>query len=132
MLVPASGPSGVPSPYTGELDRSSSLFIPVGLPLETSGPTASDGYYKPTTNREHYQKISSDYQEIANLTNVIKEGKPLARGRHPGSCTRPEWHTRIGPRSKSLRSFARDPQRAEEYPIAAEFFGSGNVPGVSH
>ncbi len=117
------GPSGVPSPYTGELDLSSSMFIPVGLPLETSGPTKSDGYYYPTTNREHYQKISSDYQEIAKLTNVIQEGEPL-----PAAdiflLYQVGMHTRIGVRSKTLRSFARDPERAEEYPVAAEFYGS--------
>ena len=49
---------------------------------ETESPTKSDGYYTPTTHREIYQKISSDYQEIAALTNVIKDGKPAAgRGR---------------------------------------------------
>ena len=35
-------------------------------------------------------------------------------------------HTRIGVRSKTLRGFARDPERAEEYPLAAEFYGSGS------
>ena len=35
-------------------------------------------------------------------------------------------HTRIGVRSKTLRGFARDPERAMEYPLAAEFYGSGN------
>ena len=118
------GPSGAPSAYTGELDLSSSMFIPVGLPLETSGPTESDGYYHATTNREHYQKIPSDYQEIAKLTNVINEGKPL-----PAAdiflLYEVGMHTRIGVRSKTLRGFARDPERAEEYPIAAEFYDSG-------
>ena len=119
------GPSGAPSPYTGELDTSSGLFIPVGLPLETSGPSVSDGYYFATTNREHYQKISSDYQEIAKLTNVINEGAPL-----PAAdiflLYQAGMHTRIGVRSKTLRSFARDPERAEEFPLAAEFYGTGN------
>ena len=121
------GPSGAPSPYTGELDRSSGLFIPVNLPHETdrSVPSPSDGYYHATTNREHYQKISSDYQEIAKLTNVIREGNPL-----PAAdiflLYQVGMHTRIGVRSKTLRSFARDPERAEEYPLAAEFYGSGN------
>ena len=60
------GASGTPSPYTGELDLSSSIFIPVGQEYETESPTASDGYYTPTTHREIYQKISSDYKEIAD------------------------------------------------------------------
>ena len=34
-------------------------------------------------------------------------------------------HTRIGVRSKTLRSFARDPERAKEYPLAAAFYESG-------
>ena len=119
------GPSGAPPPYTGELEFSSSLFIPVGLPLETSGPSESDGYYYPTTNREHYQKISSDYREIAKLTDMIKEGNPLPAA-NIFLLYEVGMHTRIGPRSKTLRGFARDPDRAEEYPLAAEFYGSGN------
>ena len=121
------GPSGAPSPYTGELDLSSSRFVQVNLPHESdrSVPSASDGYYYPTTNREHYQKIASDYQEIASLTNVIKEGQPL-----PAAdiflLYEVGMHTRIGVRSKTLRGFARDPERAEEYPLAAEFYGSGS------
>src|SRR5215470_8414129 len=51
------------------------LFIPAGLAPATSGPTKSDGIYKPNTNREIYQKISTDYQEIAALTNQVNEGK---------------------------------------------------------
>ena len=117
------GPSGAPSSYTGTVDKSSSMFIPVGLPLETSGPTKSDGYYYPTTNREHYQKIPSDYQEIAKLTNVIKEGEPL-----PAAdiflLYEVGMHTRIGVRSKTLRGFARDSERAKEYPDAFEFYES--------
>ena len=119
------GSSGTEAPHTGDITTTSSLFIPVGLPLETSGPSESDGYYYPTTNREHYQKISSDYQEIANLTNAIKDGKPL-----PAAdiylLYEVGMHTRIGPRSKTLRGFARDPERATEYPLAAEFYGSGS------
>ena len=121
------GPSGAPSPYTGELDLSSGFFIPVNLPHETdrSVPSPSDGYYHATTNREHYQKISSDYQEIAKLTNEIKEGKPL-----PAAdiylLYQVGMHTRIGVRSKTLQGFARDPERAEEFPLAAEFYGSGS------
>ena len=121
------GPSGAPSPYTGELDRSSSFFIPVNLPHETdrSVPSPSDGYYHATTNREHYQKIPSDYQEIVKLTNQIQDGKPL-----PAAdiylLYQVGMHTRIGVRSKTLQGFARDPERAEEFPLAVEFYGSGS------
>ena len=120
------GSSGTPSPDTGHLDRSSGFFIPVNLPHETdrSIPSESDGYYHATTNREHYQKIPSDYQEIAKLTNVIKEGKPLPVA-DIFLLYEVGMHTRIGVRSKTLRGFARDPERAKEYPLAAEFYGSG-------
>ena len=121
------GPSGTPAPSTGELDRSSGFFIPVNLPHETdrSVPSPSDGYYHATTNREHYQKIPSDYQEIAALTNVIRDGEPLPVA-DIFLLYEVGYHTRIGVRSKTLRGFARDPERAEEFPLAAEFYGSGN------
>ena len=119
------GPSGTPSPYTGDLDLSSSLFIPVGQEMETEGPTKSDGYYTPTTNREIYQKIPSDYQEIARLTNVINDGKDL-----PAAdillLYEAGKHTRIGNQSRTLRSFARNPRRATDFPVATEFYGSSN------
>ena len=119
------GSSGVPSPDTGDLDLSSNLFIPVGQEAETEGPTASDGYYTPTTNREIYQKIASDYQEIAKLTNVINEGKDL-----PAAdillLYEAGTHTRIGNQSRTLRSFARSPRRATDFPVATEFYGSSN------
>ena len=120
------GPSGAPSSYTGPIDLSSSRFVQVNLPHETdrSVPSESDGYYYPTTNREHYQKISSDYQEIAKLTNVIKEGNPLPVA-DIFLLYEVGMHTRIGVRSKTLRGFARDPERAAEYPLATEFYGSG-------
>ncbi|MDE2939370.1 MAG: hypothetical protein OXR67_10720 [Chloroflexota bacterium] len=121
------GSSGAPSPDTGDLDLSSSVFIPVNLPHETdrSVPSPSDGYYHATTNREHYQKIPSDYQEIVKLTNVIKEGRPLPVA-DIFLLYEVGMHTRIGVRSKTLRGFARDPERAEEFPLATEFYGSGS------
>ena len=119
------GPGGAPSPDTGELDVSSSIFVPAGLEPETSGPTKSDGYFYPTTNREIYQKISSDYQEIARLTNVIKDGDPL-----PAAeillMYEAGIHTRLGPQSRTLRSFAINPRRARDFPLAADFYGSSS------
>ena len=119
------GASGTPSPDTGELDLSNSMLIPVDQEYETEGPSESDGYYFPTTHREIYQKISSDYQEIAALTNQVKEGLPLP--------TAEIWlmyeagiHTRIGNQSRTLRSFANDPRRSDDFPIAAEFYGTSS------
>ena len=119
------GPSSAPSPDTGEIDFSSSVFIPVNQEYETSGPTASDGYFNPTTNREIYQKISSDYQEIAALTNQIRDGNPL-----PAAeillMYEAGVHTRLGPQSRTLRSFANHPRRATDFPVATEFYGTSS------
>ena len=119
------GPSSAPSPDTGSIDFSSSVFVPVNQEYETSGPTASDGYFNATTNREIYQKISSDYQEIATLTNQINEGKPL-----PAAeillMYEAGIHTRLGPQSRTLRSFANHPRRATDFPVATEFYGTSS------
>ena len=102
------------------------LVIPTGLSYETEGPTASDGCYTATTNREIYAKISTDYQEIAKLTNVIKEGKPFPAAEiwllyEAGS------HTRLGPQSRTLRSFATGSTPSRYYPDSAEFCGSDTL-----
>ena len=119
------GPSSAPSPDTGSIDFSSSVFVPVNQEYETSGPTSSDGYFNATTNREIYQKISSDYQEIAALTNQINEGKPL-----PAAeillMYEAGIHTRLGPQSRTLRSFANHPRRATDFPVATEFYGTSS------
>ena len=104
-------------------EKGGGLVIPTGLVAETQGPTKSDGYYTPTTNREIYQKISTDYQEIAKLTNVIKEGKPFPAAEiwllyEAGS------HTRIGPQSRTLRSFATGSTPSTYFPESVEFYGS--------
>ena len=112
VLVPVEGHGG-----TG------GLLIPAGLIAETSGPTVSDGIYTPTTNREIYQKISSDYQEIVALTNLVNLGRPLPAAEIM-LLYEVGMHSRIGPNSRTLRGFARDPRRAEEYPDSAAFYES--------
>ena len=119
------GPGGAPSPDTGDLDLSSSMLIPVGQEYETEGPSESDGYYFPTTHREIYQKISSDYQEIAALTNRIKDGLPLPAA-EIWLMYEAGIHTRIGNQSRTLRSFAINPRRADDFPMAAEFYGTSS------
>jgi hypothetical protein len=116
--VSASGaPSG--SSTTG----SGGLTIPTGLQPQTTGPTKSDGIYTPTTNREPYQKISTDYQEIVALTNQVNEGKPLPA---PEILLLYEAgkHTRLGTSSRSMRIFAREGARATEFPVAAAFYNT--------
>lgn len=98
-----------------------SMSIPVGLTAQTTGPTKSDGIYTPTTNREIYQKISTDYQEIVKLTNEVTAGKPLPAAQIL-LLYEAGMHTRIGTSSRSLRVFAREAARATEFPDAAAFY----------
>jgi hypothetical protein len=97
------------------------LAIPAGLTAQTTGPTKSDGVYTPTTNREIYQKISTDVQEIFTLTNQVNDGKPLPAAEilllyEAGK------HTRIGTQSRSLRGFAREAARVDEFPSSVAFY----------
>jgi hypothetical protein len=99
------------------------VFIPAGLAPETEGPTEGDGIFTPETNREIYQKISTDYQEIVARTNVVNEGQPL-----PAAeillLYEAGMHTRIGTSSRSLRGFAREGARASEFPESVAFYES--------
>ncbi len=115
--------TGASSQGDGGSVAAGGLFIPAGLTAETSGPTKSDGIYTPTTNREIYQKISTDYQEIVALTNVVKQGQPLPA---PEIMLLYEagMHTRIDATSRTLRGFARDPGRSVEFPDSAAYYDS--------
>lgn len=108
---------------TYESGEGRGLWIPVGQEPETEGPTKSDGYYTPTTNREIYQKISSDYQEIVKLTNVIKEGQPLPAA-EIWLMYEAGIHTRLGAQSRTLRSFAAGTTPGTYFPDSVEFYDS--------
>ena len=114
VMVPVEGHGG-----TG------GLLIPAGLNYETNRdlPTKSDGIYTPVSHREIYQKISSDYQEIVALTNLINIGRPLPLAEIM-LLYEAGMHTRIGNSSRTLRGFARDPRRGEEFPDSAAFYES--------
>jgi hypothetical protein len=86
-------------------------------------PSKPDGIYSPTTNREIYQLIASDYQEIVALTNQGNEGKPLPTNDILDIYEHSRL-ARVGTSMRILRDFARDPARAEEYPDAAQFYAS--------
>ncbi len=118
--VTATGTGMAPSSEEGR-----GLWIPVGQEPETEGPTKSDGYYTATTNREIYQKISSDYQEIVKLTNVIKEGEPLPAA-EIWLLYEAGIHTRLGAQSRTLRSFAAGTTPGTYFPDSAAFYGSGS------
>ena len=115
VMVPVEGHGG-----TG------GLLIPAGLNYETNRdlPTKSDGIFTPVSHREIYQKISSDYQEIVALTNLINIGRPLPLAEIM-LLYEAGMHTRIGNSSRTLRGFARDPRRSEEFPDSAAFYESG-------
>ncbi len=128
--VSASGTTGsVSASGTGSVSGApvtagtGSLTIPTGQTPETEGPTVSDGIYTPGTNREIYQKISSDYQEIVKLTNVVNEGQAL-----PAADVlllyEAGMHTRIGTSSRSIRGWAREAGRATDFPDAVAFYGT--------
>ena len=99
------------------------MIVPAGLTPENSGPSESDGIYNPTTNREIYQKISSDYQEIVALTEVVDLCRVLPTAKVL-LMYEAGYHTRIGSSSRTLRGFARDPRRGEEFPDSVAFYGS--------
>ena len=126
-----SGPSGAAAvtsvvvPVEGH-GGTGGLLIPAGLNYETNRdlPTKSDGIFTPVSHREIYQKISSDYQEIVTLTNLINIGRPLPLAEIM-LLYEAGMHTRIGNSSRTLRGFARDPRRSEEFPDSATFYESG-------
>ncbi len=113
-----SGPSG-------GIAASGRMLIPAGLSYETNrdNPTKSDGIYTPVSHREIYQKISTDYQEIVALTDVVRQGRPLPEAEIL-LLYEAGMHTRIGTSSRTLRGFARDPRRSEEFPDSASFYES--------
>ena len=108
---------------------SASILVPPasaqGPSIENPAPDASraDGIYTPFTNREIYQLIASDYQQIVALTNEVLQGRPLPSADILRVYEEAQ-HARIGAQSRPLRGFARDEARATEFPEAAAFFGS--------
>ncbi|MBI2864103.1 MAG: hypothetical protein HYX94_06025 [Chloroflexi bacterium] len=90
---------------------------------DPSIPSKPDGIYTPNTNREIYQRISADYQEIAALTNQVNEGKPL-----PAAdiliIYEAAKNARMGTASKPMRLFAREAARSQEFPDAVAFYKS--------
>jgi hypothetical protein len=86
-------------------------------------PIRADGIYTPTTNREIYQLIASDFQEIALLANQVTDGKPLPSAEILKIYEESKL-ARVGTQTRLLRNFAREEARATEFPDEAAFFGS--------
>jgi hypothetical protein len=93
--------------------------------IDNPAPDASqsDGIYMPFTNREIYQRIASDYQEIVALTDQVLTGQPLPAAEILAVYEEAKI-ARIGNSARILRDFAREPARATELPEAAAFYGS--------
>lgn len=121
--VSASGTGSTSASGATTTAGSGSLTIPTGQTPETEGPTVSDGIFTPGTNREIYQKISTDYQEIVKLTDLVNEGQAL-----PAADVlllyEAGMHTRIGTSSRSIRGWAREAARATDFPDAVAFYGA--------
>ncbi len=96
-----------------------------GPSIDNPAPDASksDGIYTPFTNRELYQLIASDYQEIAALTNEVLQGRPLPSADILRIYEEAQV-AKTGTSSRLMRGFAREEARVAEFPESAEFFGS--------
>ena len=123
LVTQFTAPTG--SGPSGGITATGRMLIPAGLSYETDrdNPTKSDGIYTPVSHREIYQKISTDYQEIAALTNVVRQGRPLPEAEIL-LLYEAGMHTRIGTSSRTLRGFARDPRRSEEFPDSVALYES--------
>ncbi|MCY4557034.1 MAG: hypothetical protein OXF79_11765 [Chloroflexi bacterium] len=81
------------------------------------------GYCHPPKNREIYEKISTDYQEIAKLTNVIRDGQPFLAVKIWLLCEAGS-HVRLCGPSRTLRAFTAGPTVGTYFPDSAKIFGS--------
>jgi hypothetical protein len=93
------------------------------MPPRADNASASDGIYNPITDREIYQKISSDYQEIVKLTNQVNEGNPLPSSEILEIYEEAKLAV-VGAGRRIMRDFARDPARTREFPDAMAFYCS--------
>lgn len=122
-VAPATKPAAPASPSPAVQASPAAKVSPGASPSPAAPPSKPDGIYTPVTNREIYQKISTDYQAIAALTNQVNEGKPLPSAEILKIYEEAQI-ARIGTQSRPLRGFAREPARAQEFPEAAAFYGS--------
>ncbi|MCX6024542.1 MAG: hypothetical protein NTZ05_22985 [Chloroflexi bacterium] len=86
-------------------------------------PTKPDGIYTPTTYREIYQKISSDYQEIVALTNQVLDGKPMPSAEILKIYEEAKL-AKVGTGTRPMRGFAREQPRTTDFPESVAFFNS--------
>jgi hypothetical protein len=102
---------------------SASLAVSAQVPPPAPNASAPDGIYSPFTNRDIYQRISGDFQEISRLTNQVLEGRPLPAGEIL-TVYEEARVARVGEEARQLRGFARDPARVQDFPESAAFYGS--------
>jgi hypothetical protein len=118
------GPGGLPV-QPGAKPSSGTVYGPGGLPAQasTDGITPGEVYYTPQSNVSLYQLLSQDFQEIAQLTNAVNEGRPLPSAEILAIYQNAK-HARVGSTSRQMRTFARAPARQQEFPDAARVHGS--------
>jgi hypothetical protein len=99
------------------------LAVAAQVPPPAADASAPDGIYTPYTNRDIYQRIASDYQEIAGLTDRVLSGSPLPTDEILTIYEEAKI-ARVGEQARQLRGFAREAARVDEFPDSAAFFGS--------
>ncbi|MPZ13734.1 MAG: hypothetical protein GEU73_04810 [Chloroflexi bacterium] len=124
--APTPAPVSDPTPATASTSRCPPAVVdgPVPTPVPTPAPPSRpDGIFTPNTNREIYQRISCDYQEIVTLTNQVNEGKPLPVADILRIYEEAKV-ARVGDSARILRDFARADARVEEFPDSVAFYDS--------
>lgn len=94
-----------------------------GASPAASAATEGDGIYSPVSNVDAHAAITNDIAEIVQLTNAVQEGKPLPADQILEIYEKGK-NSRSGNGFRTLRGFARDPQRAEQFPQAVQFYNS--------
>ena len=111
--------SPAPNPRAG---RSTDLAGCRRRPARKASPPARSTT-RPQSNVSLYQLLSQDFQEIAQLTNAVNEGRPLPSAEILAIYQNAK-HARVGSMSRQMRTFARAQARQQEFPDAARVHGS--------
>ncbi len=106
--------SGVTPPKPGAAGAPSTVSADV---------TKGDGVYTPVSGVGIYQLISLDVAEITRLTNAVNEGRPLPAQEILAVYEQARF-AKVGETARPLRNFAKSPDRAKNFPEAAEFYQS--------
>ncbi|MBI3979071.1 MAG: hypothetical protein HY331_12880 [Chloroflexi bacterium] len=90
---------------------------------QAAATTKGDGVFTPTSNVDIYQLISLDVAEIAGLTNVVTQGKPLPAQEILAIYEQGKF-AKIGDKTRPLRGFSTNANRPKDFPDEAAFYKS--------